>query len=489
MDQMKIKKWFQRIDGILITEMAVIGIMLIPVFIISFYTIPSTDDFSNIVTVRTALQHHRFYISAALSEVIYHYKKISGYFFTAFLNFYISPFLRGGMGGLRVTIFLINLFFYVSLYFFVDEMLNFFFNIRSLKAVLFAYILVLFAYINCEYHMEMTTWYCTLVGYVLVVACSFWGIIFCLKAMRRGKVGYAVASSVLGFLASGGCLNVTALNCGMYLLAAYLGCRVYQKRKIAIVCFASALAGGIINAVAPGNFIRHGTDVYPSIFRTLSLANYHVKQEIQELLFYSPFILLLCIFFVFMLKIIRDPRSIKGWQLAVSVGVIILGAVIVNFPVCLGYMENYFPDRCVWVQNFVIYFGAFGWTACLAEWIKAKFCDLEIKKETIICIGISFIFYGCNLCAIRDPSDYPTIDMIKQIASGEIVAYAEYWEDVLDEIENSEDREVIVIREEIKSNAFIKDIDISTDEKYETNVQIAKCYGKDSVRIAIGAEE
>lgn len=486
---MKIKKWLRGVNGILVAEIATISIMLVPVFIISFYAIPSTDDFNNIVEVRTALINHRFYISAAISKMIYYYKYVSGYFFTAFLNFYISPFLRGGMGTLRVTIFLINLFFYVSLYFFVDEMLKFFYNIRKLKEVLFVYVLILFAYINCEYHAEMTAWYCTLVGYILVVACSFWGITFCLKAMRSEKAGYAVASSVLGFLASGGCLNATALNCGMYLLAAYLGCRVYQKRKIAIICFVSALAGGIINAVAPGNFIRHGTDVYPSVFRTLSLANYHVKQEIQELLFYSPFILLLCIFFVFMLKTIRNPRPIKGWQLVVFGGVVVLGAVIVNYPVCLGYMENYFPDRCVWVQNFVIYFGAFGWTACLAEWIKGKFYDLEIKRDTIICICISFLLYGCNLCTIRDISDYPTIDMIKQLVSGELVAYVDYWEDVLEEIENSEDRDVIVIREEIRSNAFIKDPDISTDKEYETNVAIAQYYGKDSVCIMIGEEE
>ena len=486
---MKARKWFQRIDGILMAEMAVIGIMLIPVFIISFYTILSTDDFGNIFAVRTALQNHRFYISAALSEVVYYYKNVSGYFFAVFMNFYISPFLRGGIGGLRVTTFLINLFFYVALYFFVDEMLKFFYNIRKLKEILFVYVLILFAYINCEYHTEMTTWYCTLVGYVLVVVCSFWGITFCLKAMRSGKVGYVVASSVLGFLASGGALNVTALNCGMYLLAAYFGCKVYQKRKIAIICFASALAGGIINAVAPGNFIRHGTDVYPSFFKTLSLANYHVKQEIQELLFYSPFILVLCIFFVFMLIMIRDPRPIKGWHLAVSGGIVILGAAIVNFPVCLGYMENYFPDRCIWVQNFVIYFGAFGWTACLAEWIKGKFCELEIKKEVVICLCISSIFYVCNLCAIRDPSDYPTVGMIKQIASGEIAVYADYWEDVLEEIEHSDDRDVVVTREEFRSNDFIKDPDISTDREYETNVAIAQCYGKDSVCIVIGAEE
>ncbi|RKJ46728.1 hypothetical protein D7X98_00010 [bacterium 1XD8-76] len=486
--QVKIKKWLQGIDGMIILEIVAVCIMLIPVFIISFYTIPSADDFVNSVTIRTSMQNHRFYISAAISEVIYYYKNVSGYFFGAFLNFYISPLLRGGMGALRLTVFLLNLYFFVSLYFFINEFLRFFYNIRSLKVILFVYTLVLFIFINCKYNSEMTSWYCTMIGYIFIVACTFWGIIFFLKAIQSGEIKYAVLSSAVGFLASGGSLNLTALNCGMYLLVAYFGYKAYQKKKISTICFVSALAGAIINAVAPGNFIRHGVDSYP-VFRALYVANYHVKQEMQELMFHSPFILLLCIFFVLMLKTIHNPRNIKGRSLIIFAGIIMLGAAVVNFPVCLGYIESYFPDRCVWVQNCVIYLGAFAWTACLAEWVKGKFYDLEIKKDVMICICISFLLYGCNLCVIRDPSDYPTLDMIKQIASGEIAGYVDYWEGVLQEIEYSEESEVVVTREEIRSNTFIRDPDLSFDKDYEMNVGIARYYGKDSVYITIGAEE
>lgn len=130
---MKIRKWVQKMDGILITEIVAISIMLVPVFIISFYTIPSTDDFNNFVTIRTALEHHHFYINAAISEVIYYYKNVSGYYFAAFLNFYISPFLRGGIVALRITVFLINFFFFVSLYFLYTKCLIFFITFKNLK--------------------------------------------------------------------------------------------------------------------------------------------------------------------------------------------------------------------------------------------------------------------------------------------------------------------------------------------------------------------
>lgn len=128
---MKIKKWLRGVNEILVAEIIAISIMLVPIFIISFYTIPSADDFVNSVTIRTSLQYHQFYLNAAISEVIYYYKNISGYFFGAFLNFFISPLLRGGLEALRVTVFLINLFFFLSLYLFIYELLIFFYNIQN----------------------------------------------------------------------------------------------------------------------------------------------------------------------------------------------------------------------------------------------------------------------------------------------------------------------------------------------------------------------
>lgn len=484
---MKIKKRLQQIDGILMAEIAVVCIILVPVFIISFYTIPSADDFVNSVTIRTSLLRRRFYVSAALNETIYYWKNISGYFFASFLNFYISPLLRGGIEALRITVFILNISFYASLYFFVNKLLRFFYGVQNVKIILLTYILLLFAFINNQYNSEMISWYCAVIGYLFIVACSFWGIICFLEAIQSDELKYLIVSSVLGFLASGGSLNVTALNCGMYLLIALVGAYIYQKKKIAFICFFSALAGAVVNALAPGNFIRHGTDSYP-ILSAISTANYYGKQQIQELVLDSPFVLLLCVFFVLMLKIIHNPRPIKGWHLIGFGGVIILGIIMVNFPVCLGYIVDYFPDRCVWVQNCVIYLGSFSWVACLAEWVKRKFGDFEIQKDTMISIGISFVLYGCILCTQRDISYYPTIDMIKQIASGEIADFSEYWGVILEEIEHSEEDDVIIYREEIKTNDFIRRPDFMSGEIFEMDEGIVEYYGKNEIQIITGAE-
>lgn len=484
---MKVKSGKWNIDLIFMAEIAVVCIMLIPILIISFYTIPAADDFVNSVTVRESLLQHRSYMAAAISEVVYYYKNISGYFFGAFLNFYISPLLRGGIGTLRAAVFIINLFFYISLYYLIYELLKFFYNIQDAKKTLLIYIFVLFSFLNNVYNSEMISWYCTMIGYAFVVACMFWGIIFFLKAIQSEKLKYAIAASVLGFLSSGGSLNITALNCGIYLLIAYVDI-AFHKKKTTVICFASALAGGVINVAAPGNFARHGVDSYP-VFGALRLAVYYGKEELQEILFYSPFILLLCIFLVFMLKVIHNPRPIRGISLVIYAVFIFMGIVVVNFPVCLGYIVDYFPDRCIWVQNCVIYFGGFTWTACLAEWIKSRFGNFEIRKDAMIFISISFVLYGCNLCSLRDPSDYPTIDMIKQLANGEIAEYVDYWMDVFEEIEYSEEQGVVIYREEIKKNQFILYPLITENIDHEMNRGIADYYGKEWVYMTTDRNE
>lgn len=488
--QVKIKKWLQGIDGMIILEIVAVCIMLIPVFIISFYTIPSADDFVNSVTIRADLLEHHSYLSAAFNEVIYYYKNISGYFFGAFLNFYVSPLLRGGIKALRITVFFLNLFFYSSLYFFVDELLNFFYGVKNKKINLLVYILILFAFINNQYNSEMTTWYCTLISYVFVVSCMFWGIIFFLKALKSGKSYYVVLASLLGFLASGDALNVTALNCGIYLLISYIGFSVYKKRKIPLICFGSALTGGIINAVAPGNFIRQGHNINPyPIMEAINVANYHGKQQIKELLFYSPFIILLFVFFIIMLKIIRNTRSLRIWHLIIFAGIIIAGIIVVNFPVCLGYRGSHFPERCVWVENCVIYLGGFSWTACLAEWIKNRHISLKIQKGIIRCVYISIIFYALSLSTRRNITVYPTIDMIKQLADNELTDYVEFWEEILKEIEYSEEDDVQIYRKEIKKNAFVRYPDLTSDKDYEMNKAIAEYYGKASVVMITDEED
>lgn len=352
---------------------------------------------------------------------------------------------------------------------------------------LLIYIIVLISLTNNYNNVETWTWYCVLIGYVFVVACIFWGVSFFIQAIRYDKIYYIIAASVIGFLASGASLNVTALNCGLYLLIGIIGLWAYNKKKVSIICFSSALAGGIINAAAPGNFIRHDiTTTSYSIVGSLEAAAMLGISRVQTLLTYSPFVLLLIIFFLFSLKNINNAERRCKLHPSIILLITFAGITIVNFPVCLGYETTSLPYRCIWVEDCTIYIGMFAWSGYLAGWIKGRSGGFEIHKECCLCIALSCLLFFCSLGNVRSMKSYPTFQMMRQLLNGELEEYAEFWEEIFREIEISDDGNVVVYREAMKENDFITSPGMWGDKGNWINRSIASYYGKDSAYIVIG---
>lgn len=489
MSWLKVKSRNIKIDWVLIGEIVSICAILIPIFILSFYSIPGGDDFANSNKIKTSMSEGYSHIGASLHMAIIYYKNVSGYFSAMFLNFFISPLLRGGISALRITVFAINLFFYLSLYGFVANLLKIFFEIDNIKVKLLSFFLVLFAITNNYNNSETWEWYCVLIAYVFLVGSMFWGVIFFLKAIKSGKKSYAIGAAVIGFLVSGGSLNLTAMNCGIYLLIGAWAVYAYNKKKTAIICFCSALLGGVINLAAPGNYIRHEsiTSEYP-IGEALKTAASLARSRIQYLFLYTPFIILLIVFFIIAIKFFTYHYDMKGYQLIIALGIIFLGITIVNFPVCLGYNTGTLPDRCIWVEDCTIYMGLFGWTACFARWVKRKNGNMEMQRETLICITISCMLFLCSLGRVYPLGSYPTIKMVKQLTNGEISECVRFWNDVLEEIEASPDKGVAILREEIPENQFVFPPHLRDDKTWWVNAAVALYYNKDWVYISTEGE-
>lgn len=120
----------------------------------------------------------------------------------------------------------------------------------------------------------------------------------------------------MGFLVSIGPLNITALNCGCYLLIGYIGIKIYKTKRAAVICFCSSLFGGIANVLSPGNFIRHDQIAgaiggHYAILGALKMAVYLGWSRMQYLLFYTPFILVLVTFFIIAFKWINYSERFK----------------------------------------------------------------------------------------------------------------------------------------------------------------------------------
>lgn len=162
-----------------------------------------------------------------------------------------------------------------------------------------------------------------------------------------------------------------------------------------------------------------------------------------------------------------------------------MGGILVNFPVCLGYSvsNGSFPDRCIWVEDCCIYFGFFAWVICVAGWVKNKF-EIKFSREILMCIFVSGLLFICNLGSTKGLDDYPTAQIIKQLCNGQIAEYAKFWEEIFEEIVTSEE-EVIIMREELKTNQLIYPPTIMSDSESWVNEVTAGYYGKHKICLII----
>ena len=89
--------------------------MIMPVLIYTFYSVPAYDDFSNSYSVRILLDAESSYLSVAMDNVVQVYTGQSGFYLSAFLHPFLSPFLRSGIMGLRLFNFAVWALFFLSL--------------------------------------------------------------------------------------------------------------------------------------------------------------------------------------------------------------------------------------------------------------------------------------------------------------------------------------------------------------------------------------
>ena len=478
----------EKFDKIIVGEVAILCIMILPIIVLSLYSVPSSDDFFKAYAIKLNLEEGRSYLQGTIRRIIDLYRTSGGYFFANFLSYLFSPLVRGGVNALRGVNFVVNIFFYFSLVYIIYYIIKNVCKVYDRRIILLGSMVILGAVTNNDYHSEVVTRYCVVVEYVLLVTGMLWGIFFFIKAIQSEKNIYIFMASLIGFFMSGGALNITALNCLLYLVVGAIGFIKYNKKKTAFICFFSALAGGLINAAAPGNFIRHESvsSSYP-IGSALKADVFQLWSRWQFLMFETPFILLLLIFFLLIFSYTSNGEREKMKNLInpIWVGcVALLSALVVNFPVCLGYSNGTFPDRCVWVEDCCIYLGAFGWMAYLVGWIKNRYgSKIVVRKDMLLCIIISSILFLCNLGSVRTLDSYPTVQIIKQLTNGQAAEFAEYWDGVFEEIESTDYGEVIIYRDEIKKSPFIYGPGIDNHTDNWINSAAAHYYGKDWICI------
>ncbi len=481
----------------ILLQTALVLACVVPTLFTCFYILPSADDFSNTYRMKEWLgNYHNSYFLTAIARSAEFYKTAGGYYFAGFINMFLSPYLRFGTTGLRVVCFLLNIVLYVSLYYGVKVSIGYWMGIHKREAVFPIYFMLLFCFTNIYLNAEASFWYCVLVTYVLCFSLMIFGAAAFMKALGTEKTKWIVISSVLGFLVSGNSLNLAALNCFIYLLIGAYGFFILKLKKPSLICFGVTFAGAFLNLAAPGNYARRGvvSSEY-NIFRAVSLSVEFVVNRLYGMFTNKsllPFILAALFCYILVRK--EKVRIIK-WLHPLVLGAVLLGTlVVIVFPVYLGYAyesnEVSIPERCIFVQDGAMYLFLFIIVIYLAGWVKERFAPIQIKKEGILILSVTGFLTLCMWHSGMEAANmYPSLYLAKQVKNGQNAQFVEYWQTIFDFIEESEEKEICIYREELNSYSKLMSPGLNWDREFWINKRVAQCYGKDSVQLIITSDE
>lgn len=486
-----------------------IALLVVPILIVSFMSIPYADDFSYASNVREDAEIYGGIVVALFTRVWTEYMTFEGGMFKVFLmNVGAVPMLKGGIVGLRIYIVCCHLAFYTGLFWFLGTV----FNERliskdRLKLLLEVIVIIVFWIVNNRINREMYTWGLIQSAFVIPVIAMMIGLGLYIRYRNtihegRKRVLLCIFSSVLLFLVGGAPLNIVVLNCGLLIIACYYEYIEKGYDRWDWIVIGAALLGMIINLISPGNASRHGADWGIILFiKTYIVAIWHVFNKIGLLITETPFLPLCCVLLLIMYKGIsyNDNEKITYDHPVFFAGFLLFGASIVNWPYTFGNSITSFGSfegRCEWVSDCTVYALTVIWLVYLSKYIK-KTVKLEIKeKEKVysltigLMIAISVIIVLC-----KGIDNFTTPYMIKSLKNGSIKKYCEYQENILKEIEDGNGD--IYIRyncdEVDKNNPVIAGLRLGDDPSdsglFWRNHAVARYYGKQNVYVEYYSNE
>jgi hypothetical protein len=317
------------------------------------------------------------------------------------------------------------------------------------------------------------------------------GIAVYIKAIDDEKISCVVWSSILGFLGSGGALNIAAFCCILYMLTALWSLAINKKRKLhLLIPFVVTLIGAVINGIAPGNYIRKGVPVGISdILNSFELSMKYAFERIVLLGNKPIFIAIIVALFLINLKGKKNKNDLAfAYKMPITFSIIMLGFVaVVIFPVMIGYgldtykiicRSNFISDMAIYLFLLIT---VFWWSGWIRNHFVACILSNRIEKYT------SFVIVAVVLIAVigSDKLSVPLIREVKEIASGECKAYSEYCISLYDKIKECEGDVAEIYIKEMDDNTCMINPQIYIGyydyENEYCNQTIARFYGKKAV--------
>ena len=462
-------------------------VMIVPVLIYAAQSVPGYDDFTNATADRQywAAEGSSFFGSVLHTKDVY--LTIGGYYFAAFINFFVSPLLRWGITGLRVVNITIQISFFLSTFFLVHTFVSKKICKNSFLSWV-VYLSLLFLITNVNYSHELSSWYCVLIAYVTPLSIMMFnlGLVVLYDSKEPLNKKKLAIISLLAFLVSGSGLNITALNCGLFFLITVYHLIFRRKNNYIIIPFLCALIGAIINVIAPGNYDRLAiTSNNHSFFVSLKATVIDTLKMLEYIVLHTPFMAIAVILLIFILRYgVFKNNIVSGYHVAVGAIIPIVGTIIVNLPVYYGYANNYFPPRCVFVQDMTFFILVFFWLLHFAGWLQNRIQVKSVSLEALFIAVTSCLLFVVAICdGLTGDNVLPTRYMTGSLLSGRLNQAVEFQEGILEEIEDTDEEIVILHRDTSIQDKYFAIVGLQPQSDSWINKSVSEYYGKKSIYI------
>lgn len=444
----------------------------------SFYM---ADDFSHANAAGIYRNDIPGLFRASASYMIQMYKTWQGTYFAMFMQEFLSP--LSGFGEIQLALIMTGscLLFMTAVILLVRELCSTAGMEKHVTCVLC--FLLMFSILGFRAWTEIFYWFSGAVSYAIPLSLAMLAVVFYLKS--RNMPVY-IAGCILAFLASGGSLEVAGTSCfGILIILSVKGCKNLRKKDYLFFC--TAVLGALINAAAPGNFVRRkridssGLHAVAALIRSV----HQVILSLEYLLFQTPFfmIAILCI-------IIGIYVGGGKWfsKHAVYKIIVMCAAmpVVTCFPVCLAYHLSdgrvYFPNRCEFVCTFVIIIAVMSVSVMLGVFLKETGIVKGYKKAGSVMLILFLVMSVQN-----ESCRYSNSVVYRMYHNESIHAFQNYHESVMEmyrKIEADENADVVIDSLPAAVSDF-PDIGagLSVNSQEWQNQSIAEYYGKNSVAL------
>lgn len=449
---MQESKFCERIKHVLLDNVdiiiSIIGIL--PLVIPLFYLMPAKDDYSIIASAYEYKLAGKSCLAYMLDMVKNTYNNWQGIWFAQFLatgfiyNFGFNV-ISYRMGILFIIICLTG-----SILYFLRVVTKY----LEMGKIRFIFIpIVIIGALNTYSGDQAIYWFCSSLLYLFHFSLSLFALTLFVKYLSNRSALYLVISSIIAFVSTGGVLMVTGfLNMCALIMLCYL-LYSHQFKKTQLFFFLSCIVGALINALAPGNFVRHtriieiqGDSI--SNHSTVSLLMNACINTIK--IFVSCYGKLFCISFIlvvicscFFIGITLKNKRKMSIFAVVGGGISVVFVTI--FPIAYGYNSSTIDTRSQYLIGIVEMMVAAIIFYTLGAWISSKY-DITIDKniKTIISAFLLCMAVGIAVDNYKSSESMTSITILKEAGSGILADYEESYRRIYASIKNGDSDDIVM---------------------------------------------